>query len=556
MRNRITPLFATMLLGPLAGHAFSAEWPMHRGNAQRTGYYHDPAGYPEKNPLWKIKLGGPIVSSPVVQDGRIYLGCRDGTLYCLDTASGKTLWHAQTGGWIDATPLVYKGTVIVGSRDGWIYIFDKWSGDLLKRFKAGLQLSSAAVLSDGTLVCGMGPPDSGLGAFGKTLASGSSANWRVGFGQLSYSTPAVHRNRILIGGSNGALYGISVSARKLMWDLSTDGGVYLSTPAIEDSMAYFAPGNYDRNVYAINPVDGKGVWTSSGTPPVAAKKSAGESLDPNTVIQLLKISPQERSLAMQTLRASGYDVPDILLAESGRATSGSPDDFLAFGDMKTSSVAVGPDNVFVVQKELGHPVPRFNIIALDKFSGKEQWRFRELADAEPLGYCSSPVVTRSMVFVGWGEGHLFGFDRKKGKLVRQDTLQGHIISSPAIADARLYVATMQGAVYSYALTVTPPADNFKDGTYCYPNPARKGVSHIQVYVPRDAVMDMTIFNVAERPVLQIQKAIKGDSNDNDGKSTYDWDLKSVANGVYFARIVVRYSDGGTDKKVLKIAVLK
>jgi outer membrane protein assembly factor BamB len=556
MENRIFALFPVMLILAVADNSLSAEWPMHRGNAQRTGFYDDAAGYPKNNPIWTIKLGGPIVSSPIVQGGHIYLGCRDSSLYCLDTASGKQIWKAKTEGWIDASPLVDKGMVIVGSRDGSVYVFDKWNGDLLKRFRAGIQLSSAAVLNDGTLVCGMGPPDSGLGAFGKNLGSDSRPGWQVMFPQLSYSSPAIRGNRILVGASNGMLYGISTKSRKIMWTLPTQGGVYLSTPAIDDSVAYFAPGNYDQNVYAVNVDNGKSLWKSRGSPPAGLKKTGEEMLNPNTVTHLLRLSPQDRINTARTLRAAGYNVPDILVSGFGKTSSASPDEFFPFGGMKTSSVAVGPDNVYVVQKELGHPAPRFNLIALNRFSGDEQWRYRELADAEQLGYCSSPVITRNMVFVGWGEGHLSGFDRKKGTLVWRDTLQGHILSSPAIADAKLYIATMQGNVYCYTLIVTPPADDFKEGTYSYPNPARKGVAHIQVYVLRDAQMDMTIFNITEHPVLRVTQSIKGDSEYHDGKFTYDWDLKNIANGVYFVRIVVRYNDGGTDKKVLKIAVLK
>jgi outer membrane protein assembly factor BamB len=553
MENCTTTLLTYLLVMVMTGIPFSAEWPMHRGNSKRTGFYDDAAGFPKSSPLWTARLGGAIVSSPAVQSGFVYVGCRDSALYCLDTASGKTVWKNRTAGWVDASPLVDNGTVIVGSRDGSVYVFDSRTGDLLKRFTTGgIQLSSAALLSDGTIVCGMGPPDTGIVAFNRSLGSGPSPAWRVPFATLTYSTPAFCNNRILIGASNGMLYGISASGKKIMWGLPTDGGVYLSSPAIDGALAYFAPGNYDRNVYAVNPHDGRFHWKSQGSPPASGiNKKTGTELDPNTAVHILRLSPGDRINAAGTLAASGIDVPDILITGTAQKASSTPDEFFPFGDMKTSSVAVDPENVYVVQKELGFPTPRFNLVTLDKYSGKERWRYRELRDAEPLGYCSSPVVTRTAVFAGWGEGHLYAFDPKTGARLWQDTLQGHIISSPAIADARLYVATMDGYLYCYELTQTPPADNFAEGTFCYPNPARKGVSHIQVYVPRDAALDMTVYNIAERPVLRETKRLSADE-----KYTYDWIMRNVANGIYFARIVVKYNDGGTEKKVLKIAVLK
>jgi hypothetical protein len=72
-----------------------------------------------------------------------------------------------------------------------------------------------------------------------------------------------------------------------------------------------------------------------------------------------------------------------------------------------------------------------------------------------------------------------------------------------------------------------------------------------VYVAKDAALDMTVYNIAERPILRETKRLSADE-----KYTFDWNLGNVANGIYFARIVVKYNDGGTEKKVLKIAVLK
>ena len=219
-------------------------------------------------------------------------------------------------------------------------------------------------------------------------------------------------------------------------------------------------------------------------------------------------------------------------------------------------MAAGDFNVFVIHKEYGYPKPRFTITAFDKKTGEERWCFSELRSSIMLGFCSSPVVSDSIVFFGWGEGKLYAFHAQRGVKLWEDSLSGDICASPAIDNHTLYVATSSGKIVSYV--PGPEPQSFKHDTYCYPNPAPApgdNVSNIQVYVTMPGRMDLVIYNTAERPVFKTSANLPAMSQASDAY-TYSWNLKNVANGVYFAKIVVKYNDGGTDKKVLKIAILK
>jgi outer membrane protein assembly factor BamB len=546
----------------------AAEWPAFRGNMQRTGSYPEHVGFPGAQPDWTSSLGCAIVSSPSVQDNTLFVGGRDSCFYAIDTRSGKVLWKKKTGGWVDSSPLLFGDTISAGSRDGNVYLLDR-NGRELKRLAAGLQLSSPARTIDGQVVTGMGPPLDGFSGFATNTAGLAKASdiWSLPFTQMSYSSPAVFGQACVIGANDGNLYMIDTHAKKIVWRFPTGGGVYLSTPAIDKEQArvYFAPGNYDRNVYALDLLTGAVVWASEGAQQYSlSKRLADDGAQAFPMLELMRMSPVNRRNTLAMLRNSGIEATGLGKKLADREANGwSP-----LGDMKTSSVAVGPDLVYVVQKAVGveyrqdngnlsiENKPMFTLLALNKRDGKEVWRFSELRNCITLGYSSSPVVTPTSVIVGWGEGAIHMLAKETGERLWSDTLDGDIIASPAIADGTLYIATMAGTVYSYRLSQTQTALDFKRSTYCYPNPARKGVSHIQVYVARDAALDMTIFNMAERPVMHINERLQGDSADHDGRFTYDWDLKNVANGIYFTRIVVKYNDGGTDKKVLKIAVLK
>lgn len=555
MKKQIMTLIIISIM--ISAASLSAgDWPAFRGNLQRTGFSQEETGYPQERPLWTADLHCAFVSSPSVANGILYIGGRDSTLYAIDANTGRILWRVRTNGWVDSSPLIWEGTVIVGSRDGWIYILDAQTGMLVSRRKAGLQLSSPGLSVDNMLITGLGPPLNGIGLYDLS-GTDTAARWQAAFPQMSYSSPAISGDLAVIGANNGVLYGINSVSRDTSWTLRTGGGVYLSTPAIENTTVYFAPGDYDPNVYAVNLGNGRSLWKALGKPsagPLPAKKNTAAVIPPALFVQLLKLSPTHRRDAIEQLRRQGYGVPAVLEKEyeiPGKAAMTAGDAFYAYGGMKTSSVAVGPRNVFVIRKELGYPKPRFTLLALDKSTGREQWRFSELRDAPQLGYCASPVLTREFVAFGWGEGKAYILAGETGETLWEGGLPGPVISSPAIADGKIYFATYNGYLCAYELNGTPLPLNFRDGTYSYPNPARK-TARIQYFPEKTGNVDVRIFDSAERMVKHFSK--NGASARVKGK--FDWDVSNAANGVYFAIVKITYKDGKTDVKNLKIAVIK
>jgi outer membrane protein assembly factor BamB len=554
IKTEVSALLALFCSGIL----FAADWPAFRGNQQRTGYYADPVGFPSQKPLWTDSLRCSFVSSPSVVNGTLYIGGRDSCIYAIDDDDGNIVWKTKTKGWVDASPLVCNGMVIIGSRDGTIYVLDSRTGNVISLLGAGLQLSSAAMTLDGTILSGLGPPFNGFSAYNFLKAKWDNVqpSWNIPFDQITYSSPALSGPRAAIGASNGRLYGIDILAKDTSWSIQTNGGVYLSTPAIDDSAIYFAPGNSDGNIYAVGLADGAFFWKSNGSPSYNLSKKAAQvnMISPRQFRELLRLSPQDRASAIENLNKQGITVPEILqnsIPLEKKATPGTAKDFFSYGEIKTSSVAVGQNNVYVIQKELGYPSPKFTLLALDKYQGTETWRFSEMRTCVQLGYSSSPVATKSMIFAGWGEGRIYGLSARTGEKIWSDSLHGDIISSPAIANMRLYVATMGGYLYAFDLSSTAPGLDFQTSTYCYPNPARGNVSHIQLFVLKAGTVDMTLYNSAEKPVFRFSRQLNAGD-----KSSCDWDLSRVANGVYFALVKVKYADGTSDKKVLKVAVLK
>jgi len=566
--------FLFILLALLGGVVSlqAADWPTFRGNMERTGYYPDPVGCPSGAPAWKISLGCEIISSPVVQEGILYIGARDSCVYAIDCASGIVRWKFKTGGWVDATPLVFGDRLIVGSRDSTVYVLDKNTGHVFGRMIAGTQLSSPLITAGGMVLAGVGLPKGGMAAYQVDgfQPQRTASQWSVSLPQYTYSSPAIRGQAVVIGATDGRLYGIDAGVKDTIWSLQTDGMIYLSTPAIDNATVYFAPGDEDRNIYAVHLLTGAVLWKSSGLSPLdnagvaLTKKTSARMLSSTELERLVRLDPASRKATILRLKGQGLYLPRVPDNAAGtglaKGAAGSGGDFIPLGGIKTSSVAVSSNTVYAVQKNLGYVLTndslveykqQFTLQALNKNNGVPKWSFSERRKSPQLGYCSSPVATKNLVFFGWGEGRVFGLDAGSGRKLWQDSLQGHILSSPAIADGNLYVATMAGNLYKYTLTATSPGLDFQQSTYCYPNPARGSVSHLQIYVTRSAGLDIAVCNLADKPVLRVKETLRADE-----KYTFDWNLSGVANGVYLARIRVKYADGSEEKKTVKIAVLK
>jgi outer membrane protein assembly factor BamB len=75
--------------------------------------------------LWKQKVGGPALSSPLLVDGVLIQGTGAGLIKAFDFSSPRTqpteLWSVQLDGNIESTPVVWNGRIYVGTRGGFVY---------------------------------------------------------------------------------------------------------------------------------------------------------------------------------------------------------------------------------------------------------------------------------------------------------------------------------------------------------------------------------------------------------------------------------------------------
>ncbi|MFW3145606.1 MAG: PQQ-binding-like beta-propeller repeat protein [Thermoplasmatota archaeon] len=60
-------------------------------------------------------------SSPVVSDGKLFIGSDDYNLYCFNETNGDLVWTFSTGGYVYSSPVIYLERVYFGSSDRSVY---------------------------------------------------------------------------------------------------------------------------------------------------------------------------------------------------------------------------------------------------------------------------------------------------------------------------------------------------------------------------------------------------------------------------------------------------
>jgi outer membrane protein assembly factor BamB len=96
--------------------------------------------------------GGYWDSSPVVDDGVIYIGCYDGYVRAIDVNNGLTIWQTQIfTGAVEATPAFYDGVVYVGA--SMVFALSAADGDTLWSIDIG-GIHGSPGMADGVLYWG------------------------------------------------------------------------------------------------------------------------------------------------------------------------------------------------------------------------------------------------------------------------------------------------------------------------------------------------------------------------------------------------------------------
>ncbi len=378
---------------------------MFRGNLNRDGSLTTD----NKSKLtlaWSYCIGGPVFSSPIVQNGIVYTASTsNNTLAALDIRTGKPRWHIQVSSPVYSSPSIQNGVLYVAAVDGTLYAIDAKTGSVRWQTQLGIpgaKFWSSPAVANGLVVIGIA----------------SALN-----GQPEIS---------------GELLAFDAATGQLRWRASTQGndvrgaGIW-SSPAIDVArgIVYVGTGDPDDGVLALNLHNGQRIWhwrsvtrdvsdTDVGAGPLLYHDQKGQ----------LRVAVGGKDGFIYSLDASNGKV----LWHTG------------VGDHVFSSPIFANGTLYAV----GVFIRRSVSWALDAQTGAPRWQH-----AIPMIVYASPSIVGQTLYIdigdsfGSGDGGVEVIDAQTGHLLQYADVHSTMTSSPAVLHSWLFVGANNGNLYAF-----------------------------------------------------------------------------------------------------------
>jgi eukaryotic-like serine/threonine-protein kinase len=229
----------------------TGDWTMFRHDLSHSGY--TTSGYLANSAklLWNYSTGAEVVSSPAVAGGYVFVGSKDGQIYCLNASNGKLVWNFPTLGEVDSSPAIYNGCIYVGSNDGWVYCIDITKGMPVWISFVGGEVRSSPAIIDGSVLVGSGKHD--ILCFN---ASNGDLIWAFSTSKKVDSSPAVSDGVVYVATDDFYVHALNASTGHELWNHHT--GSVISSPCIYNGAVFV--GSYDGYVSSLNASTGYEIW--------------------------------------------------------------------------------------------------------------------------------------------------------------------------------------------------------------------------------------------------------------------------------------------------------
>jgi eukaryotic-like serine/threonine-protein kinase len=434
--NSRSPAFTLTLFLIFLLAGFSQAQSMFRGDPAHSGVYAGQGPRQFHRLKWKFATGNRIVSSPVMDNKKIYFGSDDGNVYAIDAESGREIWKRSTRGPVPSTPAVAAGIVYLTSYDGNFYALNaetgalkwKFATDGERRFEAkglhGMQPKnqtiadpfdiylSSPVVADGAVYFGSG--DGNLYALD---AATGDLRWKFKTGDVVHASPAFVKGVVFVGSWDSYFYAVDAKTGKEKWrfhggedSLIHNQVGFQSSPAVIDGTVY--TGCRDAQVYALDAVTGKEKWRF------------------DNALSWVNTSPAvtRGKVFFATSDSSLYHMVDAATGKSIVRQQGKAYMF--------SSPAIAGDVAFI-------GVLNGTLEARDANTGELLWDYRTDASKQNKGW----VLTADrrfnqplLFFDNWLEAPILAQDRQVSV--------GSIFSSPLVGNGVVYFGSTDGFLYA------------------------------------------------------------------------------------------------------------
>lgn len=192
---------------------------------------------------WRHYAGAPLLASPAVVDGRLYLTSVDDVVYALDARTGELAWrHAQQldpGRGVELelfgapSPTVMGEVVLTGHSDGTLLALGRADGEVLWQRRVGEGrypdlIAPAMGLEGSVLAAGYTSPLIALDPETR------SVRWRLD--EVGGAEPFLRDGeRIYVSGVDGKLRAVDTRTGELLWTWDSGTGGSLASPVMTEA---------------------------------------------------------------------------------------------------------------------------------------------------------------------------------------------------------------------------------------------------------------------------------------------------------------------------------
>jgi len=252
--------------------------------------------------VWEFDTGDDIEASPLLLEGAVYVGNLSGEFFCLDASTGQVRWEYKCDNSIYGSanwaidPQNQKSCILVGSYDNRLYCFDAETGELNWSYETDNYINGAPstdgehvvfggcdellhILSvrDGTKIgevwAGSYIPGSAalagdkayLGHYDSKLVCIDMKQKKIDWEYLDkdnpdafFSSPAVGKDRVLIGSRNDYLHCVDRKTGEKIWVFQTRDDIDSSPVIAGDKVVV---GSLDGRLYIVDLNNGKELWS-------------------------------------------------------------------------------------------------------------------------------------------------------------------------------------------------------------------------------------------------------------------------------------------------------
>jgi outer membrane protein assembly factor BamB len=356
-------------------------WKMFRGNPMRTGVSGSKISH-KLSLLWVTEIG-PTVSSPLFEDGTIYVSTITGRIFAINLIQRRIKWHLDVGSPLVSSPLVDNGILVAATYDSWIkdmiyrgknsvFGVNIQDGKQLWHYDIPGDIFSSPCLVDHTTIV-VGSTKSGIYAL--DMYSGV-LRWVFKTEGEVWSSASYNGKAIFIGSDDGFIYSVDTEG-KLLWKTKLDGKVRSSSPCLSHNYQDEDPsifiGTYTGGMFCLDQLNGMIKWSKCISRPVMASPATIKDkvffATSNNKIYCLQVNDGSKLWDFET----GDRIwSSPCLSEYGNT--------IFFGSLDS------------------------HVYGIDIDSGNQTWKFPTMSMID-----SSPAIANGMMLIGSRDGLLYIF---------------------------------------------------------------------------------------------------------------------------------------------------